>query len=85
MCLLAFVSSVIHRFYSVPALLQSPQGSPVQIHCRSDFFRIELHKQYSPNTRIFFPDGNFELELVETSLSIEDLQETTGHRQMYGI
>lgn len=25
---------------------------------------------------MFFPDGSFELDLVETSLSIEDLQET---------
>lgn len=28
---------------------------------------------------MFFPDGNFELDLVETSLSIEVLQETTIH------
>ena len=28
-----------------------------------------------PNTSMFFPDGNFELERVETSLSISDLQD----------
>lgn len=41
--------------------------------------------QYAPNTRMFFPVGNFELDLVETSLSMEDLQQEPdikdiGHR-----
>lgn len=31
--------------------------------------------QYTPNTRMFFPAGNFELDLVETSLSMEDLHQ----------
>lgn len=31
--------------------------------------------QYTPNTRMFFPVGNFELELVETSLSMEVLHQ----------
>lgn len=31
--------------------------------------------QYAPNTRMFFPVGNFELDLVETSLSMDDLQQ----------
>lgn len=35
----------------------------------------ESMSQYLPNISMFFPDGNFELDLVETSLRIEDLQE----------
>lgn len=31
--------------------------------------------QYSPKTRMFFPVGNLELDLVETSLSMEDLHQ----------
>lgn len=48
------------------------QGWPAQINYRN--FSFHTCNQYSPNIRMFFPEGNFELDLVETSLSIEDLQ-----------
>lgn len=33
-----------------------------------------------PKTRIFLPDGNLDLDRVETSLSIEDLEKQQGTR-----
>lgn len=35
---------------------------------------------YLPKTRIFLPDGNFDLERVETSLRMEDLGEQQSGR-----
>lgn len=35
---------------------------------------------YSPKTRIFLPDGNLDLDRVETSLSMEDLEEQQSSR-----
>lgn len=52
--------------------------------CRSkQQFHLNSLQKYLPNTIIFFPDGNFELDRVETSLSIEDLQAVTRHTVKY--
>lgn len=36
-----------------------------------------------PNTRMFFPDGNFELDRVETSLSMDDLHNDTWRKKTH--
>lgn len=49
-------------------------------HQYSETAQIDIYVgivQSLPNTRIFFPVGNFELDRVETSLSIDDLHNDT--------
>lgn len=43
------------------------------MHCYD--CHLNICKIHIPKTNIFFPDGNLELERVETSLRIDDLEE----------